>query len=167
MQSNWLWPICLLCVGCQTGPKSFTAQQIKDATSPLATTLCEGSAEGSNRNHCVILVAVEESASGCRVRVVAKQDSVVFERFVRDRLIVWQLEPQPGGYRFTDDGIRIKRGLDPFGNFDVGAPLLNGQFFARVNVNNVFGIGDYPYMVSVENPIKGIRCQQDPVIRNR
>lgn len=167
MRSKWLWSLCLLCAGCQTVPKSLTADQIGASTSPLATTFCKGMAEGNNRDSCVILVSVEESGTECRVQVVTNQDSVTFQRFVRNLFIVWKLETQALGYRFPDDGIKIKPGLDPFGNFDVGAPFLNGQYFARLNVNNLLGIGDYPYMVSVENPAKGIRCQQDPMIRNR
>jgi hypothetical protein len=134
---------------------------------PAAIVPCKGLGQSNNRDNCVILVAVTETASSCTVQVDASQASVVFDRFVRDRLIVWKLDVNPGGYEFPEDGTKIKAGRDPFGNFDAGTPWLKGQYFIRVNVNNLLGIGEFPYTVKVENPIKGIRCEQDPLIRNQ
>lgn len=157
--------VALFCLGCQQNPKLQmppTAEMIAAATAVR----CKGVGSGGNQVDCTIDVDIIETDRTCTVRVPPDQDDVAFERRAGRRLILWQIRANPGGYKFTEDGIAFKRGVDPLGNFtDRGTGPL-GQVYHWRNRNSAFDVGSYPYTVKVENAAKNITCWWDPRIIN-
>ena len=154
----------LFCLGCQQNPKLReppTAEMIAEATAVR----CKGHGSGGNQVDCTIDVNIIETGAKCSVRVPTDQDEVLFDRKGR-RLILWQIQSHADGYRFTEDGIAFKSGLDPLGNFTDGGTGPMGQVYFWRNRNSAFDVGRYPYSVKVENAAKNIKCWWDPRINN-
>lgn len=157
-----LIPVALSILGCES--HSLTATVDKDAPSFDAPD-CKGSGQGSNSGDCNILVNVTLSGSTCTVAVAANQTSVEFDRGASGKWIVWQIDQNPGGFRFTPKGITFKS--DPSGNFKNDKVINAGLGFRWKNSNGAHDTGEYPYTVKVENKAGTIRCEQDPKIVNR
>lgn len=127
---------------------------------PVDAPDCKGVGAGHNTDNCTILVNIDRAADGsCTVSVQADQVEVLF-RGVHGKWILWQIDKNPGGYRFSSNGIEFKN--DPGNNFKHGRRVANGQVFRWKNGGDV---GSYRYWVRVE-PKSGLPCSLDPVIKN-
>lgn len=155
--------VALFCLGCQQTPKL----QVPPTAEMLAGAAANRCASGANRADCTIDVQIIERGSECTVLVPNDQDEVAFDRRSGRRLILWQIGPDARGYKFTDNGIAFKGGLDPLGNFSGGGTGPLGQIYYWRSRNGAFDVGSYPYGISVENPARNIRCAWDPRIRNQ
>jgi hypothetical protein len=130
------------------------------AGDPVEAPDCRGAGAGVNTDNCTILVNIERATDGsCTVSVQPDQDTVVF-RGVRDKWILWQIDKNPGGYRFANKGIEFKN--DSGNNFKNGRAVANGQVFRWKNGGDV---GSYKYWVRVA-PKSGLPCSLDPIIKN-
>jgi len=135
---------------------------------------CAGRGMGRNSNDCKIMLRVIElDQKRCKVVFVDEgQSDVAFELGSRPLWILTQLEAQPAGYRFKEEGgIAIERGRDPMRMFGggrvVSSPDGRLQGFAIHNKNRrTDGFGEFPYVINVEHPGKGLSCPLDPWYRN-
>lgn len=152
--------IAMLLVGCETETKSMHG---RTAAPPEESSECKGAGSGVNRDDCTILVDVELRAGGCTVVVDRSQDDVDFARGATNKWIVWQINKNPGGYRFSRDGVVFKS--DPDSNFTSGKAIANGQIYHWKNRNEA--PRSYSYTVKVESRNASIKCEQDPRINNR
>jgi hypothetical protein len=151
--------LAALIAGCKAPPRGMDAMGEPSFDAPD----CKGSGLGSNDADCNILVNVSVAGSTCTVDVQADQDVVKFARGASDKWIVWQIDRNPGGFRFTSQGIAFKS--DPRRNFKNSKVINAGLGFRWKNSNGSHDVGEYPYTIKVENKA-GVRCERDPKIIN-
>jgi len=158
-------PILLVCValiaGCDSAPRMAHDKDDPSFDAPD----CKGSGQGSNNGDCNILVNIVLSGSTCTVEVQASQEIVKFDRGASGKWIVWQIDRNPGGFRFTPQGIAFKS--DPGRNFKNDKVINAGLGFRWKNSNGAHDAGEYPYTIKVENKAGTIRCEKDPRIVNQ
>jgi hypothetical protein len=150
-----------LLAGCASGHRDF---ETTGSGPSFDAQDCKGKAAGGNREECVILVDVVLTNAGCDVVVHVDQNEVDFDRGASNKWVIWQIDKNPGGYRFAPKGIVFKKQNDNFRN-DKSSP--NGLGFRWKNRNGSDDAGEYPYTVAVQHLSGKPRCEHDPLIRNR
>jgi hypothetical protein len=154
--------IALLLAGCQHAQRDVHA--VLDEA-PVDAPECKGAGAGSNGNDCTILVNITMVGTTCRVKVQPDQEQIDFDRGARNKWVLWQIDSNPGGFRFTQQGIAFTS--DSLGNFKNCNPVQGGLRYHCKNSNNTAAQTDYPYTVNVRNKDGTMQCLQDPFIRNR
>jgi hypothetical protein len=166
MRSQALVLIAALLAGCHSEPKSITA----DDPPPENAADCRLGGGASNRANCTIIVRARPDGRGCKVDVADPlARDVVFRLGERNLWVVWRLDADSSGFRFPSNGIEFKLDVDPLRNFSPGRPFgPRERFYAVRNRNSMLNsAGEYKYVIRVENPATGARCELDPRIVNR
>jgi len=164
MRSQVVVLIGALLAGCHSQPRSITT----DDSPPENAADCQLGGGGSNRANCTIVVRARPDGNGCNVDVADPlARDVVFRLGERNLWVVWRLDAGSSGFRFPSKGIEFDS--DPLRNFSLGRPFgPRERFYAVRNRNNTLNsAGEYKYLIRVENPATGARCELDPRIVNR
>ena len=160
MRMPILMALVALIAGCAESPRMAHEKGEPSFDAPE----CKGSGQGSNNDDCNIRVNIRLSGSSCSVDVQSSQDIVKFARGTSGKWIVWQIDGNPGGFRFTPQGVGFKS--DPQRNFTNDKVINAGTGFRWKNRNGNGDVGEYPYTLRVQNGNGSIHCEKDPRVVN-